>query len=552
MLSDTEGEICAFFTTVSTAYLSNDCFIKGLVKALPTAFCCVKSSNLFTCKTQFGGIINDHGDRYLVLDVCSEILSEFSQSGFSDEHSYWKWLIENLPFSRNFSLVQLSDELMGDKTVNIWEQASFELRFNLALEFHKEFPELEFEYIKKRAVWSGQSSNKSIRIESIALINSKLTSGHYESRCRSLNRFNEVVNSFDLNWDERLGATHDEICSIRKIEWGIKQVPGSYGILSIGSKFSPWPQDQFVVRKVYKGFEIKLPLQDLKWDKLFRDYCKSTFESSSIFSWNPEVEELEIPGGNMHVSGNLVFIGRDSMDLFDNTIFPDEKKVGKKLLLNVFGTTEGKNLIWLGVPDRGGDMVNKGFQPVYHTDLFFQPLGFFVNDYGKKVFYYIFAKPSVNSVLPELGDNIPECLLTLFSRFESTQESIKQQLAKIGIESEAIIVPFPLRFKDYETPFDMKWGNSNLIPYIDKYWSFTNGLVNKKLGETEFIVASYLGDGVPEIVKQAQKIAHEEIKNSLNCLRIIPIEGKEFINDKTGGLRCRVKVLARSFKEVPA
>jgi hypothetical protein len=168
------------------------------------------------------------------------------------------------------------------------------------------------------------------------------------------------------------------------------------------------------------------------------------------------------------------------------------------------------------------------------------------------VFRYIFSQPQIRDVLPPIKGSLPPCIDVLFSRFRETLQSIEAQLQEIGIGTESILISLPLRFREHKNEDTLNWKNPKHIPVIEKYWSFANGLINRKINELQFVVFYHYDKDVPKMVLKAQKDAHKKIQSTVSGITIVPIEGMELTADPKGGLRCAVKVLARSFKEVPA
>lgn len=552
VLTDTEGEIIAFFVCTDIDAIGNTTILNDLAKYLPSASLWVKSSHRFSAHTQIGGILGNAQNRFHVVGLYNHIFSEYKNAGFDAQSDFSNWLTENLPYSPSFSLLEVTNELGEVKTIDLKCIAEIKSRFDSARKMHKLFPRLEFNFVADIGYWTGDFGGDSIRIKANSASHSNLAPSKLAWRQKSLNDFNTLVNKYSLNWDERFLFSQDEVENHRKIDWSIPSTAGAYGIDSIGNMMRKWPQDQIVVRQFKNQSELRLPHKDSIPDGLFRDYCSLTFVQNDDFCWNSGADPLNIPGGNMHICKNLVFVGRNAASLYckedeweHSTVNWEE--VAEKIIADIFGQTEDKKLIWVGVTSKGTDALNEDFQPVYHSDLFFQPLGFFNNRNGVPIFRYIFAQPQIACILPPVPERTPECLDVLFNRFKCTHDSIKKQLSDIDIVSEPICIDLPIRFIAKQNSSDMDWSNISLTPSFDQYWSFSNGLINRKNDKIEFLLADYDVIGVSQCVIDAQNAAHREIERAIDVLRIVKIKGKELTDDEKGGLRCYVKVLARSF-----
>ncbi len=565
VLADNEGAISAILIVLKANSWGSKTILNGLVKALPDTSFWVKSSDQHTSDTRIGGIIKvDNGSltRFEIPYYQEKILSKYNEAGFADKLVFREWLISNLPYSNLYSKINLNQGKGVEHSFDLMSLDNLDSRLAKCLVFHKQFPNLDFIVDKKNSLnyWRGETSGNEIKIcSNTPSWDCNLNHNAGKTRINCLNAFNTAVNLFKLNWDERLSVPTSEITKNRKIEWQALPNSDSDRIETMAREVRKWPQDQFVVRKSSKGCKLSMPQQDFQKDSLLRQYCELTFPSNDDFSWQKEKDRLKIQGGNMHVCGNLVFVGRDAVKYYcsesewNNQTF-DWESCSEQILIDVFGThQENHHLVWVGVPKRGLDKVNKDFQPVYHIDLFLHPFGFFPDANGQLVFRYIFARPKIGNIIPTVSGKTPKILSDLFKRFSKTQKSIKKQLKQLKIQSKPIFMEMPVRFVDFDNSLPMKWSDVSLKPLIDTFWSFANGLITEKDDKLQFLLAHYysVGRALPQVIKSERK-AHKKIKKAIPGITIVPIEGLELEEDRKGGLRCNVKVLARSFKEFPA
>lgn len=247
-----------------------------------------------------------------------------------------------------------------------------------------------------------------------------------------------------------------------------------------------------------------------------------------------------IDGGNIIVLKNNLFIGMDELDSLLNSssrrdilkhgLPKDTLKIENALLMAVYGDTLNRNLVWVGNSskvqryDFDAESMKEHSQPIFHIDLFFQPLGYLNPD---SVFYVVIALP--DTLIPFTSQNIMDRHYYQRASIRSLQKELLDKLKPLE-DSVACI----------EVPLFMEWnGNSK----ISNYSNFLNGIFENSEGEMTFLEPVFKNEttaintqrrafnkallsGIPENVK----------------LNVEPVHGTY---GNRAGLRCQVKVLSR-------
>lgn len=437
-----------------------------------------------------------------------------------------EWLNSLLPYSDLFSQANIrwsnGDEIHLDLS-------GLELsdRISACSKLHRQFPDMKFKVLQD-GVCAWHCENDLGLLRCVSKDRLTLTECQWQMLPSILSLYNEQVNSQKLNWDIRFSMTEDQIREFRKIELADGLGGFSKPHFSLNARLTPWPQDQFTVRKKNDKHLLALSpgYRDIQ-DETFKAYCKMMIPERKMLSWSDSFDELRTQGGNMHVTNNLVFIGKDELNKYSSSSNEDE--AAERLKMLVFGTAEGKRIIWIGCGDQGPDYRNAiaSFQPVYHTDLFFAPLGFVRNNSGKTVLQFIFSSPVIIEESGQTG--FGAALTNLQKRFNETLSNLQRQLNEMRITHEFVSIQLPIRVDDSGR--------------IDRYWSFANGLVNRTLERCEFLMPIYVSDTHPTVLNaQMDAIA----KITALGWTVIPISGYELDGDAMGSLRCQVKVLGRA------
>jgi hypothetical protein len=246
----------------------------------------------------------------------------------------------------------------------------------------------------------------------------------------------------------------------------------------------------------------------------------------------------------MHRSGNLLFVGKDEMGSYG----PDESSASSEILKQTLSGVHSPKVIWIGTELAGDDLTgnHSTYQPSFHTDLFFCPLGF--NDIaGKQKFCFIFAMPERQWMWPKIPTDIPlpKTVETLFKRFVETKNGIEHQLQNANIDFHSIEVPLPIEFRysvEDGTSINWEFIDQSKTIHVYQIWAFANGLVNETQGKREFWMPKYKARSKAGFLKNATTRAIVAVSR---VVTVKPIEGHQYQPQKREALRCKVKVLVR-------
>lgn len=282
-----------------------------------------------------------------------------------------------------------------------------------------------------------------------------------------------------------------------------------------------YPQDRLTVRNAgaFSCLTVNYPWgSGRNW---YSAFYRDNIDKSGSIKWAANDEYFPTEGGNMHVCGHLVFIGKD-----DKSKHQSESDI----LQHVLGSPNAGKVIWIGSSFPGSDdhRSNSSYQPAYHTDLFFCPISF-----DGRTLRFVFALPdndclfSANGAVNSFG--------ALKKRFEETLDNLTRDLSNIGITTYAIRIQLPVYY---------------IQGTLRKYWCHANGLVENVDGIIRYWMPCYS--------KQSYRSNHhwprllhiqDDNRNAIQNqgIEVVDISGFEIDGDPTASLRCKVKVLHRSY-----
>ncbi len=280
-----------------------------------------------------------------------------------------------------------------------------------------------------------------------------------------------------------------------------------------------YPQDRLTVRNAgsFSVLSVNYP-SGSDWYSAF--YRNNVPESDSI-KWAANDEYFPIEGGNMHVCGYLVFIGKD-----DSAKHQSESDI----LQHVLGSPNAGKVIWIGSSHSGSDdhRSNSSYQPAYHTDMFFCPMSF-----DGQTLRFVFALPD-NACLFS-GNRVVDSLGALEKRFGDTLDNLTRDLRAIGITPDPIRIQLPVYY-----------GNTRL----EQYWCHANGLVENVDGITRYWMPCYSERSAMSENDWPRLLEIQDSNRSVlqdQGIEVVDIPGFEIDGDRTASLRCKVKVLHRSY-----
>jgi hypothetical protein len=541
VLSDTQGLICAVLLVASNSYFERNEF--HVERSIADHFLnreeistSIVSGRYYNADFRLGGMLDAAGDR-ISYPVSHNILGCYVDAGFSSEQQLLAWLNASLPFSDRFSVCELSDGATEDVRLIPWLA-----RIDHCKQLNDRFRQLKYG-IDADGVefWQGYNGRNTIKLSAESPYVSH-SPKHEEMRSILLNAYNQEVDRRELDWDRRFELSPEQIRKAR----GISDH-------SMSSKLRHFPQDQFVVRQLNGKTTIGIRNGEvaIKDQKNLFDFCRSMFPSAT---WR-EVETLQTEGGNMHVAGNVLFMGRDDFSRYSSTSSGfslsqsgDERLASNRVIQMVYGDTTDKKLIWIGTkgaPRSRLSVSEIGNQPAYHTDLFFCPLGI-LNENEPHKFTYLYAQPEACFMIPYVEGPLHPELQALVDWFTETDMQLRADLIKNGFEPDPVVVPLVLEVVARDKDDTKRPLRKNERPWVTGYSPFVNGLINEHHKRIEYLMPQF-GQHSSVILKTAQNETVRIIAESIPALTITPVTGSEFdpYNLSDSGLRCRVKVVDR-------
>ncbi|MBL4586556.1 MAG: hypothetical protein JKX84_05820 [Flavobacteriales bacterium] len=246
-----------------------------------------------------------------------------------------------------------------------------------------------------------------------------------------------------------------------------------------------------------------------------------------------------IAGGNMFVSGDIVFMGRDELHRLKRSELRRQTLGAKSdsdidietaILDAVYDRPGIGKLIWVGteLPRQryNGSSLYSGdwFQPSYHIDLFFHPLGI----RNGNEFVYIFGIPPVHT----WSDNpkVDAAYALLRQWLIDTKEELKKNLPKNYVVEE-IEIPTPILIRYLEEgPTVVDW--SSAVNGISE--NLPNDRINYLFPFSTNYAAKFQGFETTQ-----------DAAISLILAAGITVDTVKHIYEPRTGLHCRVKVLSR-------
>jgi hypothetical protein len=310
---------------------------------------------------------------------------------------------------------------------------------------------------------------------------------------------------------------------ITSIQNGL-MTPASVVVLDAIDAFFPpgWPQDRLLVRDAtdYSMIAVNHASNvDMFTSRYYRGQSQIT--RFNRVRWTHEDERFPSEGGNMHVCGNIVFMGKD-----DKIKHQSESDI----LQHVLGSPDTGRVIWIGSSHPGSDdhRSNSSYQPAYHTDMFFCPISF-----DGRTLRFVFALPD-NACLFS-GNRVVDSLGALEKRFGDTLDNLTRDLRAIGITPDPIRIQLPVYY-----------GNTRL----EQYWCHANGLVENVDGITRYWMPCYSERSAMSENDWPRLLEIQDSNRSVlqdQGIEVVDIPGFEIDGDRTASLRCKVKVLHRSY-----
>lgn len=331
------------------------------------------------------------------------------------------------------------------------------------------------------------------------------------------------------------------------------QRPARISSRHLDDQIGRWMQDKVHVRK--KGaddFELGVINEHQKegYENL-KQYLKigpGCFKNDLV-----ESERLrDVAGGNYFKIDNILFIGKDELKKYQTSdsafhhLRAENKSrtsIENAIVESVFGTPDMGNLIWVGVNDsilsQSSNSCEWCYQPFYHIDLFFHPLGRIGQN---REFKILVAEPEYLNVDGEgdIATNLLEAKLVDFKKaISSIKLTVSNNLSSMGYSVDWISIPVAL---DYYPNYNNKEYLN--CAYADRILSPINGISSRKKTEITY----YL----PVDTELTEELVKKFYIKVFDYLDGLSLEDQNVFIQKVNGdfgrndaLNCLVKVVKR-------
>jgi len=256
------------------------------------------------------------------------------------------------------------------------------------------------------------------------------------------------------------------------------------------------------------------------------------------------LDPLIIKGGNLFRCDSIVFIGSDAKykysncSRYSNSLGLDTHQplaqVEAKLVEQIAGSNGKAALIWAG---RGEgkkkncrfDDDDLGFQPLYHLDMYFHPLGRF-NESAPQSYYYLV------STLDTQFHHIKDWTNNQRDEFETLRMNLEQSADSLCADIEKLkLTPVPI-----EIPLLVDFDNDSIVGYV----AFVNGHSSVSRSSACFYMPYY-----KHLV--ASSDTHPNFKYEMALRSTISnlekydihVDSVPTIASDKSGLHCQVKIL---------
>jgi hypothetical protein len=304
-----------------------------------------------------------------------------------------------------------------------------------------------------------------------------------------------------------------------------------------------YPQDWFHVRGPEEGKMVVNLSKDIP---SLRDLLmqNSSLIADDIVCLKDE-PLIDIAGGNMFVFDDVAFVGADELLRYEGdenlrdligALSDSRGHIEAALKRCIFGQCKDKKLIWVGDIDNCRLTYDNGlgYQPMYHIDLFFHPLGF-VNDEAKanKEFSFLFG-------LFREGAHFEDQKISfdhLRHWLNDTYEKLKTDLVKLGFNPKPLEIEHSMFFL-FNSQGVTIW-----------YPSFLNGVSELRDGKIRYLFPKNKQlrptSDKPRILRflDLENNAFDKIEGLLGAGNVLNVPSNDYT--EVSGLHCLVKVFKR-------
>lgn len=454
------------------------------------------------------------------------------------------WINANQPFSEKYSLLQIGDGRKID--MRKWSdrvRIMFISKMLLEVEF---YPKLVDDQDPAQIVWISDSTNSKLlkvfqnpEVDKDRFVDSSLSVSlnlALELLLANRDAEHQIVNSLK-NSRSPFVNLNVEYINLNKLCGLCSECDDIfYCATRINRLMNDFLQDAFHIR--YGGndsFNMNISTVDdldLEAIEFLKTYTEKVCSSDVV-----ERDSLSATsGGNMFVMDNVVFIGADEIDNYK--IKKHQKLLGlpdsfsidnleDQIKYHTFKKRDDSvNLVWIGTADeqrfryeKNDASQAKKRQPIYHVDLFFNPIGV-LDDEEQRRFYYLFAEIDSASCA---GDSVCEGLRKWLI---DSEINLAEQLR------DQSFLPYPIKI-----PLEVTMGSG----LITDYSILLNGLFNRLNKDTVqyFIPVNTRVSSVLQ-VEAINRISGSKISG--RTLQVLQVRDSY---EAYSGLRCRVKVIER-------
>jgi hypothetical protein len=462
-----------------------------------------------------------YGDSRVAANTCNKKVSDFvnnkAASGIANRDSLAAVLASLLPLSATseFKLIVIGDTHLDFDSLSLRDRMEILIVLNGVLDT------MRFE--------TGKWENDIFSIESKGTgfipVDTVLAKEFAE--------FNRTAKSAFVSDDTFVRVIPmDNIC--RDLRW-----PFESCTTTVKREMSLYPQDQFYTREGRTGLvAINRPNWSLAQKRLMHAFsmhlCRETEEIAAL-------EDLAIKGGNFFVREGVAFIGAQALSYYCScphwaaslglAPYPSKEDIERKLACQMTGSDTGK-VVWVG--HASGDVVDLNiacagypeedntYQPVYHIDLFFHPIGHIDST---KDWYYIIAQ-AVDSLNQEETLSNPN-YDTLKVNLEMARKELFDSIQSLGLVPKEILIPL-------------------LVNYLGKddkpeYIAFANGQSEVNGSKVRYFMPEYDLSGLDfRHYFTARDIAISRLESALSDPTIVNLKYR-YIND--AALHCMSKFM---------
>lgn len=474
--------------------------------------------------------------------------------GFVIEDLLDDWFIENEPLGKKYSVVEMSGKKLNLLDLDMSDRLGFIL--SLPTDIGQFEPRFTNEGGLMGYEWQQFGSSVSFSDLVINILPNE--------------EFIPAENDIDIpDWDKRelfeLNSSYLRIWKQRVLEVSKAAFKSEYGLDSSSLSFrfitdgicsgkddckkfvrnylGTYVQDRFHIRSCGNGENW---INTASETRGFGSPILAKYASRMCGDFNSEPDLLGgIPGGNMFIIDSIVFIGRDALvkllttgvtsSSYDQFSFVDSLE--RSILRSIFGTEYGKHLVWVGTEESWyrRSLSNSGwkYQPYFHIDLFFHPLGTSGKvENGMPVFTYLIADSIIGRLSGNSSSSVTDILDSLQQWTEATDSILQVELRNLGYEPNRISIPIPIVFEEYSGRIGFKecQAYSNGISTRTTSGSGRNGKT-----QFEYLLPVYSGTTDIDINKLKEMLENRGLKVDLVNTH----------NTAISSLHCQSKVLRR-------